>query len=81
MSRQEVFDEVQKIFQAVFDDDELMISYSTNSDDIEDWDSLENINLIIAMEKRFQLKFDIKEVGKLKDVGEMIDLIERKLNE
>ncbi|NBH85354.1 acyl carrier protein [bacterium C-53] len=81
MSRQEVFDEVQKIFQAVFDDDELMISDSTNSDDIEDWDSLEHINLIIAMEKRFQLKFDIKEVGKLKDVGEMIDLIERKLNE
>ena len=81
MSRQEVFDEVQKIFQAVFDDDELMISDSTNSDDIEDWDSLEHINLIIAMEKRFQRKFDIKEVGKLKDVGEMIDLIERKLNE
>lgn len=81
MSRQEVFDEVQKIFQAVFDEDELMISDSTNSDDIEDWDSLEHINLIIAMEKRFQLKFDIKEVGKLKDVGEMIDLIERKLNE
>ena len=81
MSRQQVLDEVQKIFQAVFDDDELMISDSTNSDDIEDWDSLEHINLIIAMEKRFQLKFDIKEVGKLKDVGEMIDLIERKLNE
>mgnify|MGYP001088357691 FL=1 len=81
MSRQEVFDEVQKIFQAVFDDDELMISDSTNSDDIEDWNSLEHINLIIAMEKRSQLKFDIKEVGKLKDVGEMIDLIERKLNE
>ena len=81
MSRQEIFDEVQKIFQAVFDDEELTISDSTNAEDIEDWDSLEHINLVVAMEKRFQLKFDIKEVGKLKDVGEMIDLIERKLKE
>lgn len=81
MSRQEIFDEVQKIFQTVFDDDELMISDSTNAEDIEDWDSLEHINLVVAMEKRFQLKFDIREVGKLKDVGEMIDLIERKLKE
>lgn len=81
MSRQEIFDEVQKIFQTVFDDEELTISNSTNAEDIEDWDSLEHINLVVAMEKRFRLKFDIKEVGRLKDVGEMIDLIERKLKE
>lgn len=81
MNRQEIFDEVQKIFQTVFDDENLTISDSTNAEDIEDWDSLEHINLVVAMEKRFQLKFDIKEVGKLKDVGEMIDLIERKLKE
>ncbi len=79
MSRQEIFDEVQLIFQTVFDDEELTISDSTNSDDIEDWDSLEHINLVVAMEKKFNLKFDIKEVGTLKDVGEMIDLIERRL--
>lgn len=81
MSRQEIFDEVQEIFRIVFDDEDLTISDSTNSEDIEDWDSLEHINLVVAMEKRFQLKFDIKEVGQLKDVGEMIDLIERKLRE
>ena len=81
MSRQEIFDEVQEIFRTVFDDEELEISDSTNSEDIEDWDSLKHINLVVAMEKRFQLKFDIKEVGTLKDVGEMIDLIERKLKE
>lgn len=79
MSRQEIFDEVQKIFQTVFDDDELVITDSTNSEDIEDWDSLEHINLVVATEKKFNLKFDIKEVGTLKDVGEMIDLIERRL--
>lgn len=81
MKREEVFSKVQDIFRDVFDDDELEISDSTNSDDIEDWDSLEHISLIIAMEKEFSMKFDIKEVNKLKDVGEMIDLIVSKLGE
>lgn len=79
MSREEVFNKVQDIFRDVFDDDELMISDATNSDEIEDWDSLEHISLIVSMEKEFAMKFDIKEVNSLKDVGEMIDLIMRKL--
>ncbi len=80
MNRAEIFEEVQKIFRKVFDDEQLEIRDSTYSGDIEDWDSLEHINLIVAMEKRFQLKFDIQEVGELENVGEMIDLIERRLN-
>ena len=80
MKRAEIFEEVQKIFRKVFDDEQLEIKDSTYSGDIEDWDSLEHINLIVAMEKRFQLKFDIQEVGELEYVGEMIDLIERRLN-
>ena len=80
MKRAEIFEEVQKILRKVFDDEQLEIKDSTYSGDIEDWDSLEHINLIVAMEKRFQLKFDIQEVGELENVGEMIDLIERRLN-
>lgn len=80
MSREEIFDKVQDIFRDVFDDDELIISDSTNSDDIEDWDSLEHISLIVSMEKEFSMKFDIKEVNTLKDVGEMVDLILRKMD-
>ena len=80
MNRAEIFEEVQKIFRKVFDDEQLEIRDSTYSGDIEDWDSLEHINFIVAMEKRFQLKFDIQEVGELENVGEMIDLIERRLN-
>lgn len=79
MTRTEIFEEVTKIFRDVFDDDELIIKDETNSDDIEDWDSLEHINLVVAMEKRFNLKFNLKEVGTLANVGEMVDLIERKL--
>ncbi len=81
MQRQEIMDKVTEIFREVFDDDELIITDETNSDDIEDWDSLEHISLIIAMEKEFGLKFDIKEVNKLENVGGMIDMIKEKLNE
>jgi len=70
---------VQDIFREVFDDEELIITDATNSDDIEDWDSLEHISLVVSMEKEFNMKFDLKEVGKLENVGGMIDLIMSKL--
>ncbi|MBR6452585.1 MAG: acyl carrier protein [Lachnospiraceae bacterium] len=81
MSREEIFDTVQEIFRDVFDDEGLVISDRTNSDEIDDWDSLEHISLIVSMEKAFSMKFDIKEVNKLENVGEMIDLIKRKMEE
>lgn len=81
MDRQEIMERINVIFRDVFDDDTLEIVDSTNAEDIEDWDSLEHINLIMAMEKDFNLKFNLKEVGELANVGEMADLIERKLRE
>ena len=81
MSREEIMEKVTEIFREVFDDEELVITDATNSDEIEDWDSLEHISLIVSMEKEFNLKFDIKQVNKLENVGEMIDLIKRKLDE
>jgi len=79
MSREEIFATVQDIFRDVFDDEDLVIGETTNSEDIEDWDSLEHISLIVSMEKAFDMKFDIKEVNTLKNVGEMVDLIRRKM--
>ena len=81
MTREEVMNAVTEIFRDVFDDEELVIGDETNSEDIEDWDSLEHITLIISMEKEFDMKFDIKEVNKLENVGQMIDLIMRKMDE
>lgn len=75
VSREEIFERVTDIFRDVFDDDELVISDSTNSEDIEDWDSLEHIQLIVGMEKEFKVKFDIKTVNSLENVGQMVDLI------
>ena len=79
MTHEEIMEIVQRIFREVFDDDTLMIGDSTNSSDIEDWDSLEHIALVVSMEKEFDLKFDLKEVNKLANVGEMVDLIASKL--
>lgn len=79
MTREEVMAKVQDIFRDVFDDDSLIITDLTNSGDIEDWDSLEHIALIVSMEKEFNMSFDIKEVSKLENVGGMVDMIISKM--
>jgi acyl carrier protein len=69
-----------RIFQEEFDDDSLKISEEMNSDDIEDWDSLANINLLVAMEKEFDIKFSMKDIQNLENIGDMINLIEKLKN-
>ena len=75
MSREEVFDKLNEVFRDVFDDEDITVNDSTTADDIEDWDSLEHINLVVAVEKCFGVKFNMGEVAKLKNVGEMMDMI------
>ena len=75
MMRDEIFDSLQNIFRDIFDDEDLIISNSTNSDEIEDWDSLNHINLVSAIEKEFNIKFALGELMALKDVGAMVDLM------
>ena len=75
MSREEVMTQLNEIFIEVFDDDSIVLTDETTSDDIEYWDSLEQINIILSCEKKWNLKFDVNEVKKMKNVGEMVDLI------
>lgn len=75
MSRAEVMEKVNDIFRDVFDDDDLVITDETTSEDVEDWDSLEQINLIVNMEQVFNVKFNLEEVNQLKNVGGMVDMI------
>ena len=75
MTRNEVFNGVQDIFRDIFDVDDLVINNTTNSDEIEDWDSLNHINLVSAIEKEFKIKFALGELMTLKDVGAMVDLM------
>lgn len=79
MTREEVFDRLSSVFRDVFDDDEITVCDDTTADDIEDWDSLEHINLVVAVEKEFGVKFNMGEVGRLKNVGGMVDLILSKI--
>lgn len=75
MERQDVFEKLNEVFRDVFDDDEIAVVDETTADDIEDWDSLEHINLVVAVEEKFHIKFKMGEVNNMKNVGEMVDII------
>ena len=74
----ETTERLQEVFRDVFDDDEIVITNETTADDIEGWDSLTHVQLIVAVEKEFSVKFSTVEVMKLKNVGEFIELINKK---
>ena len=80
MSREEVFQKINQVFQDVFDDEDIWVNDATTAADIDDWDSLEHINLMVAIEKKFGMRFSMAEVTGLKNVGEMVDVILKKAN-
>ena len=59
----------------VFDDESITVTEATTADDIEEWDSLEHINLLAAVEQEFGMKFNMGQVVSMKNVGEMADII------
>jgi acyl carrier protein len=69
---------MNEIFRDVLDNDDIELTRETTADDIDEWDSLAHIGLIVAIEKHFKLKFSMMDVKPLKNVGEFIDLIQRK---
>lgn len=75
MTRENVFVKLNEVFQDVFDDSSITVNETTTSNDIEDWDSLEHINLIAAVEQEFGVKFNMGQVVTMKNVGEMADII------
>ncbi len=75
MKREEAFEMLNDIFRNNFDDQSIELNNETSSKDIEDWDSLEQINLIVAIQDRFNIRFNINEVNSMKNVGQMVDYI------
>lgn len=75
MEREKIIARLTEVFRDVFDNEELVIGDSTTADDIEEWDSLEHISLIAAVEKAFKMRFTMKEVSGMKNVGEMIGIL------
>ena len=75
MNKNEIISRLNEVFRDVFGDDSISVNENTTSADIEDWDSLEHINLIEAIEQEFRMRFKMKEVSGMKNVGEMAELI------
>ena len=79
MKRQEIFEQLNEIFIDVLDLDECNLTDETSANDIEEWDSLSHIQLIVAIEKKFKFKFSSLEIMKWNNVGEMVNSLEEKL--
>ena len=79
ITKSEMLKRIQNIFRDVFDDDNLEVTNKTNSEEIEEWDSLNHINLVVGIEKEFNIRFVLDELQPLKDVGEMLDLLQYKI--
>ena len=75
MTREEIYGKLNEVFQYVFDDEDITVNDSTVAADVDGWDSLEHINLIVAVERCFGIKFTMGETTGLKNVVEMVDRI------
>lgn len=73
------YDKLNEVFREVFDDDEISLTPETTADDIEGWDSLSHVNLIIAVEMKFDIEFTQKEIRSFSNVGEMAACVESKI--
>jgi acyl carrier protein len=78
VEKSEIESRLTPIFRDVFNDDALVVTEGMTAAEVPTWDSLSNINMIIAVEKAFGVKFSIKDVRNLKNVGELLELIKRK---
>ena len=74
MNEKKIYERLEKVFEDVFDE-EIKLSADTTAEDVDDWDSLTHITLIAAVEAEFGVRFNMKEVSSMKNVGEMVAII------
>ena len=80
MQQQEVYTRLTKILRDVFDDESLEATPEMTASDVAEWDSVNHITLVVAIEEEFGIKFKTAELEKMKNVGQMVEGIERKLS-
>jgi acyl carrier protein len=78
MTQQEIYPRLTKIMRDVFDDDDLVVTPELTANDVEGWDSVSHITLIVAIEEAFGIKFKSAELEKMKNVGQLVEQIEKK---
>ena len=71
----EIYERLNEVFRDFFDDDEIELTPETTAEDIEDWDSLNHITLMAAVEEEFGVRFTMGQVSGMKNVGEMAEII------
>lgn len=79
MDQTAITEKLTEVFRDVFDDDTLLVSRSMTAEDVEEWDSLSHIRLIVSAEQAFGVRFTSSEITDLENVGEFIDLVAQKL--
>ncbi len=78
MGAADTLEQITDVFRDVLDDDDIRLSRGTTAADVQGWDSLAHVRLIVAVERAFGIKFSAAQVTKLKNVGELVDLVDRK---
>ena len=79
MNEPEIYATLQKVFEDVFDDDSIRVNPELSANDVEGWDSIAHIRLMLTVEKTFKIKLSASEIGKLKNVGELVTLIKARI--
>ena len=79
MDKNEILGKLNKVFIDILDDEAIILNENTTADDVEGWDSLTHVQLVVAAERHFKIRFTAKEIQSWKNVGEMIDSISKKL--
>ena len=79
MTETQITEQLQEIFRDVFDREALTISQDTTADDVEGWDSITHVNLVVEIQREFGVTLVLQEIQAMKTVGDMISLIARKL--
>jgi acyl carrier protein len=78
MERKDILSQINEIFIDTLDNEEVVIEETTQATDVDEWDSLTHIMLVVAIEKHFKIRFTSKEIQSWKDVGEMLNCIQEK---
>lgn len=78
MTEKEIYSKLEEIFEDVFDE-KINITADTTAEDVDDWDSLTHITLMSAVENAFSIRFSMKEVSSMKNVGEMVNIISSRI--
>ena len=80
MKREQILDQINKIMCDLTEDDSLVVEEHTKAEDVDWWDSLLNLNLVLALEAKFKIRFEVKEINTPSTIGRLAEMIENKTN-